>query len=296
MTKISDLSIVKAHRKGKVRDIYDLGSELLIVTSDRLSAFDVVLPQPIPDKGKILTQISIFFFEKTKDIVDNHLIAHRVEDYPVELHPFREELEFRSMLVKKTRVVPYECIVRGYLSGSAWKEYQNSGSVGGRKLPEGMQNSQAFPSPIFTPSTKAEEGHDENISFETMKSRMDDWLADRLQRVSLDLFKFAHEFLKEKGILFADTKFEFGTQAGKVILIDEVFTPDSSRFWNLDEYEVGRNQSSYDKQFVRDYLETSGWDKNPPAPNLPTEIIQRTADKYTEAFRRITGAKVLPWQ
>ncbi len=296
MTKLCDLSIVKGHYKGKVRDIYDLGEELLIVTSDRLSAFDVVLPQPIPDKGKILTQISIFFFEKTRDIIGNHLLAHRVEDYPKEFHPFKEELEYRSMLVKKTRVVPYECIVRGYLAGSAWKEYSQTGSFRGATLPEGMQNSQSFPQPIFTPSTKAEEGHDMNISFAEMRSRMDEWLADRLKSVSLKLFSFAHDYMKERGIIFADTKFEFGTRKGEVFLIDEIFTPDSSRFWNLDEYKVGRSQSSYDKQFVRDYLEETGWDKNPPAPNLPEEIIQRTADKYIEAYKRITGLKALPWQ
>ncbi len=296
MTKLCDLSIVKDHRRGKVRDIYDLGEELLIVTSDRLSAFDVVLPQPIPDKGKILTQISIFFFEKTRDIIGNHLLAHRVEDYPKEFHPYREELEYRSMLVKKTRVVPYECIVRGYLAGSAWKEYSRTGSFRGAVLPEGMKNSEAFPKPVFTPSTKAEEGHDQNISFAEMRFRMDEWLADRLQRVSLELFTFAHDYMKERGIIFADTKFEFGTRRGEVFLIDEIFTPDSSRFWDMEDYEAGKNQSSFDKQFVRDYLEETGWDKKPPAPNLPEEIIRRTADKYTEAFKRITGLKELPWQ
>ncbi len=296
MTKLCDLSIVKDHRSGKVRDIYDLGEELLIVTSDRLSAFDVVLSQPIPDKGKVLTQISIFFFEKTRDIIGNHLLAHRVEDYPKEFHPYKEELEYRSMLVKKTRVVPYECIVRGYLAGSAWKEYSQKGSFRGAALPAGMKNSQEFPQPLFTPSTKAEEGHDMNISFEEMKSRMDEWLADKLQDVSLKLYKFAHDFMKERGIIFADTKFEFGTRAGQVFLIDEIFTPDSSRFWNMDDYEVGRSQFSYDKQFVRDYLESTGWDKNPPAPNLPEDIIQRTSEKYIEAFKRITGMTELPWQ
>jgi phosphoribosylaminoimidazole-succinocarboxamide synthase len=296
MSKLSELPSVKSHHQGKVRDIYDLGEQLLIVTSDRISAFDVVFPDKIENKGKILNQISLSFFEMTKDIIPNHLITANVDEYPAEFHPFKEELEDRSMLVKKTRVVPFECIVRGYITGSAWKEYKKFGTMNGMMLEEGLQESQRFENPVFTPSTKAEEGHDENISYKEMCRRMDPALADKIKEVSIKMYKFAHEFLLSKGIILADTKFEFGTLNGELIIIDEVLTPDSSRFWDKDEYEVGSSPKSYDKQYVRDYISATGWDKQPPAPSLPAEVIEKTFDKYYMAYKKIAGEKALSWK
>jgi phosphoribosylaminoimidazole-succinocarboxamide synthase len=288
---MAELPIVKNTYNGKVRDIYDLGDTLLIVTSDRISAFDVVFPNLIPDKGKILNQISVFFFEKTKHIVKNHFITAKVEEYPPELHPFKAELDGRSMLVKKTRVLPFECIVRGYISGSAWQEYQRFGTVSDMIMPDDLKESQRFPNPLFTPSTKATDGHDENISYHDMVSRIDENIAEHLKHISISLYKFAHDMLKDKGILIADTKFEFGTIGHEIYLIDEVFTPDSSRFWDVDEYVAGTSPKSFDKQYIRDYVLQIGWDKEPPAPELPKDVITATLSKYKEAYYRITGDK-----
>lgn len=295
LEKINELDLVKGHFKGKVRDIFDLGDKLLIVTSDRISAFDVVFPDQIPNKGKILNQISVFFFKKTEHLVKNHFITDKAEEFPEELIKFKELLEDRSMLVKKTRVVPFECIVRGYITGSAWGEYKKYGTVGGYMLSSNIKESQRFPEPLFTPSTKAETGHDENISFNEMKSRMDEDIADYLKEKSLDLYSFAHDFLLEKDIVIADTKFEFGTIGDDIILIDEILTPDSSRFWDRNEYQVGSSPKSYDKQYVRDYITKAGWDKNPPAPQLPEEVIEKTYEKYYEAYKAIVGTEAKVW-
>ena len=290
--ELMKLSIIKSSKHGKVRDIYDLGDTMLLVTSDRISAFDVVFPNLIPDKGKILNGISVHFFKSTSDIVPNHLISDQVEDYPAELHPFREYLQRRSMLVKKTRVIPFECIVRGYISGSAWAEYKRTNTVGGMMIAEDMQESQKFMNPLFTPSTKAENGHDENISYREMLSHMDEWIARTLKDKSLALYSYAHDILKKQGILLADTKFEFGSIGGEILLIDECLTPDSSRFWALDSYEIGSSPHSYDKQFIRDYLNGTGWDKQPPAPNLPQDVIDKTREKYLNIYKIITGKEL----
>ncbi len=293
--KISELQIVQKHFQGKVRDIYDLGDKLLIVTSDRISAFDVVFPNEIENKGKILNQISVHFFKATKDIMPNHFITDNVDEYPEEFHPFKEELEDRSMLVKKTRVIPFECIVRGYITGSAWKEYKSIGTVNNTLIAEEMKESQRFPMPLFTPSTKAEEGHDINISYAEMLNRVDKNIAEELKEKSIALYKFGADFLKQKGIILADTKFEFGTIEGQIYLIDEMLTPDSSRFWDIEEYEVGKTPKSYDKQYIRDYISATGWDKNPPAPELPEEVISKTFDKYYTAYKSIAGEDAKTW-
>lgn len=290
--EISKLTIVKGFRQGKVRDIYDLGDTLLLVTSDRISAFDVVFPDIIPDKGKILNAISVHFFTTTQDIVPNHLISANVADFPAELHPYSDYLSGRSMLVKKTRVIPFECIVRGYISGSAWSEYTRTNTIGGMLIAEEMKESQKFQNPLFTPSTKVEDGHDENISYREMLSRMDEFLANSIKNKALALYTHAHELLLKEGIILADTKFEFGTIGNQVLLIDEVLTPDSSRFWALDEYEIGTSPKSYDKQFIRDYLTASGWDKQPPAPHLPEEVISKTRDKYLAIHKIVTGKEL----
>ncbi len=290
--ELMKLSIIKNSKHGKVRDIYDLGDTMLLVTSDRISAFDVVFPNLIPDKGRILNGISVHFFRSTRDIVPNHLISDQVDDYPAELHPFREYLQGRSMLVKKTRVIPFECIVRGYISGSAWAEYKKTNTVGGMMIAEDMQESQKFMNPLFTPSTKAESGHDENISYREMLSHMDEWIARTLKDKSLALYSYAHELLKKQGILLADTKFEFGSIGGEILLIDECLTPDSSRFWALESYEIGSSPQSYDKQFIRDYLNGTGWDKQPPAPPLPQDVIDKTREKYLNIFKIITGKEL----
>ena len=268
--------------RGKVRDIFDLGGELLIVTTDRISAYDSILPNGIPGKGKVLNRISEFWFGKTGDIVDNHLISTDVDDFPHMFHAYAGELEGRSMLVKKTRPLEIECIVRGYLSGSGWIEYQDSGTVCGIALPDGLTESSKLETPIFTPSTKALEGdHDENISFEKAKEIIGADLAEKVRDISIKIYSMARDYAIGRGIIIADTKFEFGlNESGDVILIDEVLTPDSSRFWPADDYEPGRGQKSFDKQFVRDYLNSVNWDRVPPAPELPPDIVRKTKEKY----------------
>jgi phosphoribosylaminoimidazole-succinocarboxamide synthase len=273
--------------RGKVRDIYELGDRLLIVATDRLSAFDVVLPTPIPDKGRVLTQLSLFWFEKLADVVPNHVIS--ASNFAGELAPFAEQLEGRAMLVRRTDPVPIECVVRGYISGSGWKEYQKSGAVCGIHLPAGQHESDKLPEPIFTPSTKATTGHDENISFDETAARVGLPLAGKLRDVSLTIYRKASEHAAARGIIIADTKFEFGLLNGELIWIDEALTPDSSRFWPADQYSPGKAQPSFDKQYVRDYLERIGWNKQPPGPALPADVVAATRDKYREAYRIVTG-------
>lgn len=287
--KLRDLSIVKQSHQGKVRDIYDLGDTLLIVTTDRISAFDVVFPEPIEGKGVILNQIAVHVFKTTGHIVQNHFISDDVADYPQDFKPFQDYLAGRSMLVRKCRVIPFECIVRGYISGSAWKEYQKSGTIGGMMIAEELQESQKFSHPLFTPSTKATEGHDENISYREMLDHMDKNIAELLKQKSLELYNYAHEMLLPKGIVLADTKFEFGATGGEICLIDEALTPDSSRFWDKKEYEVGKSPPSFDKQIVRDYLIKIGWNKKPPAPSLPDEIKKHALERYRQIHDIILG-------
>ena len=284
----TDLIDIKFLRRGKVRDIYGLQDYLLIIATDRVSAFDVVLPNGIPGKGKVLTQISLYWFNQMKGIVKNHLVATEVEDYPAVLHKHKGILEGRSMLVKKAKPLPVECIVRGYLSGSGWKEYKEKGTVCGIKLPEGLVESSRLDNPIFTPSTKAEEGHDINISFDEMKKIVGAETAERLKDMSLEVYKKAREMAEKKGIIIADTKMEFGLYGDKIILIDELLTPDSSRFWSVKGYQPGKGQDSYDKQIVRDYLLTLDWDKKPPGPKLPPEIVKKTAERYKEILEILT--------
>jgi len=279
--------------KGKVRDIYDLDDKLLIITTDRISAFDYVLPSPIPSKGVCLTQLSRFWFEYTKDIVPNHMISTELDGFPEQLQTFWQQLKYRSMIVKKTKVIPIECIVRGYISGSAWKSYKKDGTVCGIKLSSYLQESERFDEPLFTPSTKAEIGHDVNISFEKMKELVGNDVSERLKEYSLKLYSTSAEYARKKGIIIADTKFEFGMLDDEIIIIDEVLTPDSSRFWPVDKYKPGKSQLSFDKQFVRDYLNTTNWDKNSPPPQLPEEVIKETQRKYQEAYEKITGKKFL---
>jgi len=277
--------------RGKVRDIYDLSDSLLFIASDRISAFDYVLPNPIPDKGKVLTQISLFWFHYLKEIVDNHVLTADFSDFPEPLRKY-PELQGRAMIVKKARMFPVECVARGYLSGSGWKEYLETGAVCGIPLPAGLRESDALPEPIFTPATKAETGHDINISFEQVVSILDEAQAHSLRDLTLNIYKRASHHALQQGIIIADTKFEFGIYEGKIILCDEVLTPDSSRFWPKDNYEPGRGQKSLDKQYVRDYLEKIRWNKQPPCPELPSEVIQETSRKYREIYRRITGQEL----
>jgi phosphoribosylaminoimidazole-succinocarboxamide synthase len=279
-----------APKRGKVRDIYDFGDSLLLVSSDRISAFDWVLPTAIPDKGKVLNQISVFWFDMFK--VPNHLITADVAKMPLPNGADKAIFAGRSMFTKKCQVVPIECIVRGYLSGSGWAEYQKSGTVCGQKLPAGLRESDKLPEPIFTPSTKAETGHDENISFERAAETVGKDVAEKLREKSLDLFRKGAEYALTKGIIIADTKFEFGLLGGELILIDEVLTPDSSRFWSAVTYQPGKGQPSLDKQFVRDWLTQSGWDKNSPPPELPADVVKNTRAKYIEAFEILTGKKL----
>jgi len=286
-TSFSDLNLVT---RGKVRDIYDLGEHLLIVTSDRISAFDVIMNEGIPNKGRVLTQISKFWFEQMNDIIPNHIVATEVADFPAITRKYRDQLEGRSMLVKKASPLPVECIVRGYLSGSGWKEYRQKGSICGIDLPAGLKESQILPEPIFTPSTKAELGeHDENISFAEAVEICGGDLAEQAKQATLAIYNRARTLADARGIIIADTKFEFGLFEGKLIWIDEALTPDSSRFWPKDLYRPGGAQPSFDKQFLRDYLETLDWGKQAPAPPLPAEIINKTAEKYMEALTRLTG-------
>ncbi|HVQ00477.1 MAG TPA: phosphoribosylaminoimidazolesuccinocarboxamide synthase [Candidatus Thermoplasmatota archaeon] len=279
--------------KGKVRDIYSSNENLLLVATDRISAFDVVLPDPIPSKGVCLTQLSKFWFDYTKDVIPNQVISTEVADFPKDIQRYKKELAHRSMLVKKTKAVPIECIVRGYLSGSAWGSYQREGTVCGIKLPKGLKESDRFDKPLFTPSTKAKEGHDLNISFEEMARLVGRGIAKKLQEYSLTIYITAVEYARKRGIIIADTKFEFGLLDDELIWIDEALTPDSSRFWPADQYEPGRPQPSFDKQYVRDYLISTGWDKNSAPPRLPQEVVAETTRKYQEAYEKITGKKFL---
>jgi phosphoribosylaminoimidazole-succinocarboxamide synthase len=288
--KESDFEGINLVKRGKVRDIYEIEDQLLIVASDRMSAFDVVMADPIPDKGKILTNISLFWFKQLESIVENHLISSNPVKYPENCQKYTKELEGRSMLVKKAKPLPIECIVRGYLSGSGWKDYLSNGSVCGISLPEGLKESQKLPEPIFTPSTKAEDGmHDENITFEEAVALMGEETSENVQQLSLRIYEFGRALAAEKGIIVADTKFEFGIKDDRLILIDEVLTPDSSRFWPMDSYRPGGAQKSFDKQFLRDYLLEIKWPKQPPPPKLPPEIIEKTRAKYLEALERLTG-------
>ncbi|PTL37154.1 phosphoribosylaminoimidazolesuccinocarboxamide synthase [Candidatus Methylomirabilis limnetica] len=287
-TEFHDLVL---HARGKVRDIYDFGDSLLLVATDRISAFDVVLPTAIPGKGRVLTALSAFWFQMTADLTPNHLITTDVEAYPKACQPYRETLAGRSMLVRKTKPLPIECIVRGYLSGSGWAEYQKTGAVCGISLPAGLLESCRLDPPLFTPSTKAEQGaHDVNITFDEAAAQLGLELAERVRDLSLALYERARAYALERGIIIADTKFEFGLLDGNLIFIDEVLTPDSSRFWPCDTYTPGRSQPSYDKQFVRDYLKSIAWEMKAPGPELPPEIVARTSAKYQEALIQLTGA------
>ncbi len=290
----SKLDGVKLLHRGKVRDVYDAGdNRLLIVATDRLSAFDCVLPTPIPGKGRVLTQLSLFWFDMLAKVVPNHLIATCVDDYPEQLRNFRDQLEGRSMLVHRARMAPVECVARGYISGSGWKDYKKTGAICGIPLPPGLKESDRLPEPIFTPSTKAEVGHDENISFDAAAAAVGSETAAKLKELTLKVYSTAADFALSKGIILADTKFEFGYVGDTMVLADEVLTPDSSRFWPADEYRPGGPQPSFDKQYVRDWLEATGWNKQPPAPALPDDVAERTGAKYREAYERLVG-KPLP--
>ncbi|MGB8355239.1 MAG: phosphoribosylaminoimidazolesuccinocarboxamide synthase [Chthoniobacteraceae bacterium] len=284
-----DLPGIPKVRTGKVREIFDLGDSLLFVTTDRISAFDCILPVPIPAKGAVLNQLSAFWFEKF-DFVQNHLLAIDFADYPESLKPFEAQLSGRSMIVKKAQPLAVECVVRGYLVGSGWKDYQKTGKVCGHALPAGLQQAERLPQTLFTPSTKADVGHDENIDWDACVRIVGEDVATQIRDLSIRIYEAGRSYAAERGIIVADTKFEFGLLDGKVILIDECLTPDSSRFWPADEYAVGSNPPSFDKQFVRDYLETLDWDKNPPAPALPADVIAKTSEKYRDAYKLITGS------
>jgi phosphoribosylaminoimidazole-succinocarboxamide synthase len=288
----TNLPGIKLHGRGKVRDIYDLGEHYLIVATDRLSAFDVVLPTPIPNKGKVLTQMSSFWFDHFKDFVPNHVLSTNVADYPRDLHRFRDQLEGRSMLVKKAKVFPVECVARGFLTGSGLKDYNKTGQVCGIPLPAGLRDSDRLPEPIFTPSTKAETGHDENISEEQAASVIGHENIRKLKELTLAIYSRAVDFALKRGIIICDTKFEFGAIDGQITIVDEMLTPDSSRFWPADQYSPGKPQPSFDKQFVRDYLERVGWNKQPPAPELPQDIVSATSAKYVDALRILAGREL----
>ena len=286
----TDFPGLKIFKRGKVRDVYDLGDTLLMVATDRISAFDVVIPDPIPDKGKILTQISLFWFDLMKPLLKNHIISSKTDDYPEECKKYADVLEGRSMLVKKTNPLPVECVVRGYISGSGWKSYQESGRICGIKLPEGIKESEKLAETIFTPSTKEEVGtHDVNIDFDETVNLIGKDIADKVKSLSYDIYKKGAEIAEERGIIIADTKFEFGLIEDEIILIDEVLTPDSSRFWPKETYRPGGSQESFDKQYLRDYLLSINWDQKPPAPPLPEEVIKNTRNKYIEALNKLTG-------
>ena len=287
-----ELPGIRKIKSGKVREMFDLGDSLLLVASDRISAFDCIMPNGIPRKGEVLTQISHFWFEKFASFQPNHLLARSGDPLPKNLQPFADQLARRSMIVKKSQPLAIECVVRGYLAGSGWKEYKKSQTVCGIKLPAGLTESAELPEPLFTPSTKAEVGHDENISFEQAAQIIGADLARQVRDASLKIYTTARDYARQRGIIIADTKFEFGMCDGKMILIDEVLTPDSSRFWPADQYAPGRGQPSFDKQFVRDYLETLDWDKTPPAPALPADVVARTQEKYLDAYRRLTGREL----
>jgi len=285
----TELPGIKKHAQGKVRDVYAVDGRLLIIATDRISAFDYILPTGIPGKGQVLTQLSIFWFDFLRDVTPTHFLTANVDEYPAALRPFRAQLEGRSMLVKQAQMVEIECVARGYLAGSGWKEYQAHGTVCGIPLPAGLPESGRLPQPIFTPSTKAQTGHDENISFETMGSLVGADLAARLRDLTLQIYSRAAAYAETKGVIIADTKFEFGFVDDELVLGDEVLTPDSSRFWPADSYHAGGAQFSYDKQYVRDYLESIHWDKKPPAPPLPDHVAGQTSDKYRQAYQVLTG-------
>ncbi len=287
-----DLPGIKKLRSGKVRDIFDLGDRLLFVATDRISAFDVIMPNGIPRKGEVLTQISFFWFGQTDAFQPNHLLSRADDPLPANLQPFARKLAGRSMIVKKAKPLAIECVVRGYLAGSGWKEYREKQTVCGIKLPPGLKESSELPEPIFTPATKAESGHDENISFKQAARLVGGEMAERARTASLRIYNVARDYARNRGIIIADTKFEFGLFDGKLILIDELLTPDSSRFWPADQYEPGKSQPSFDKQFLRDYLETLDWNKTPPGPVLPAEVVAKTQAKYLEAYERLTGKKL----
>ncbi len=289
----TDFPDLKLFASGKVRDVYQVGSDhLLFIATDRISAFDYVLATGIPHKGQVLTQISLFWFDFLKDVVPNHLVTADVNRYPVEVRPYADQLRGRSMLVQRADMFPVECVVRGYLSGSGWKEYKSTGAVCGIKLPAGLRESEQLPEPIFTPATKATTGHDENISLEHMSQLVDPEDARTLRDLSLAIYKKAADYARDRGIVIADTKFEFGRTAAGITLADEVLTPDSSRFWPADKYEPGASQQSFDKQYVRDYLEEIRWNKQPPAPALPAEVARKTSEKYVQAYRQLTGREL----
>lgn len=289
-TKIPELNFFK---RGKVRDIYDIGEALLIVATDRISCFDVVLSQGIPFKSKVLTGLSCFWFKFTKNVIKNHFITADVEKFPEEVYKYREILDGRTMLVKKSKPLPVECVVRGYLSGSAWKEYREKQSVCGINLPSGLKESDKLPEPIFTPATKTDIGHDVNITEKYVQNLIGKEITEKIKEKSIAIYKKASEYAESKGIIIADTKFEFGIYDSEILLIDEILTPDSSRFWPKDKYQPGKSQPSFDKQFVRDYLESLDWDKNPPAPDLPEHIIKKTSEKYLNAYKMITGKDLI---
>ncbi len=285
----TNLGSIPTLARGKVRDVYGAGDFLVIVATDRLSAFDYVLPTPIPDKGRVLTQLTLFWLGLIGDIVPNHFVSANVDDYPSQFHAYRDQLEGRSMLVHRAKMIDVECVARGYVSGSGWKDYRKDGGICGIPLPAGLRESDRLPEPIFTPATKAQSGHDENISFETAASQIGDSLAEEVKDLTLDIYKRASEYAATRGILIADTKFEFGFVGERLVLADEVLTPDSSRFWPCESYQPGGPQASFDKQYVRDYLESIHWNKQPPAPPLPDDVIQRTSEKYREAYRVLAG-------
>lgn len=288
----TELPGIPLFRRGKVRDCYDLGKQLLIVATDRISAFDCVMPNGIPDKGRVLTALSLFWFEQMRDVVPNHVITADVAEYPETLQPFRDQLEGRSMLVRKTEPFPVECVARGYLAGSGWKDYLATQAVCGIELPAGLLESAQLPHSLFTPATKAESGHDENISEVRMAEIVGAEMTGRLRELTLTLYGRAAAYARERGIILCDTKFEFGLLDGEIVWIDEALTPDSSRFWPADEYEPGRSQNSFDKQYVRNYLETLDWNKQPPAPALPDSIVAATRDRYLDAYFRLTGKQL----
>jgi phosphoribosylaminoimidazole-succinocarboxamide synthase len=289
---LTDLPGIPLVTRGKVRDIYEVGEHLLIVATDRISAFDYVLSPGIPRKGEVLNRISLFWFDYLRDVVPNHVVTARIEDYPRELRQYRDQLEGRSVLVRRAEMFPVECVARGYLSGSGWKDYRDTGSICGISIPQGLKESDRLPEPIFTPATKADTGHDENICFNEVAGKLGADVAERLKSLTLDIYRRAAAYAAERGIIIADTKFEFGLVDGELILADEVLTPDSSRFWPAESWMPGGPQPSYDKQFVRDYLELTRWNKQPPAPVLPDDVVRRTSEKYMEAYRLLTGGEL----
>ena len=285
----TELPDMKLFSRGKVRDLYELNYNLIIVTTDRISAFDCVLPQGIPYKGKVLTALSEYWFNLTKNVIQNHLVATDVDLFPEALRKYKKQLRERSMLVRKAGKIPVECVVRGYLAGSAWKEYKEQGSISGIKLPRGLRESEKLSEPLFTPATKATSGHDVNITEEELSKMVGDDTCNKLKEKSIEIYSMASNHAEARGIIVSDTKMEFGFLEGELILIDELLTPDSSRFWPAEDYEPGRPQKSFDKQYVRDYLEDTAWNKTPPAPNLPAEVVKKTSEKYLQAYKRITG-------